>query len=207
MTNVLLVTTSPRGDASYSTKVAKALVERLTGEHPDAAVTVRDLGAEPLPHIGEDFVGGMFTPADDRNASQRAEIERSDRLVDELLAADIVVIASAMINFAPTSTLKSWIDHIARSGRTFRYGADGVPEGLATGKKVYLVESRGGVYSEEPMRTIDFQEPYLRHMLGFLGMTDVEVIAVEGTIFGAEAAQKAVDAALGKVSLILAEAA
>ncbi len=207
MSNILLVTSSPRGDASYSTKVAKALVEKLKGEHPDASVTHRDLGAEPLPHIGEHFVAGMFTPEADRNTSQRAEIERSDRLVDELLAADIVVIASAMINFAPTSTLKSWIDHVARSGRTFRYSAAGVPEGLVTAKKVYLVELRGGIYSDEPMRTIDFQEPYLRHMLGFLGMRDVEVIAVEGTIFGAEAAQKAVDAALGKAGIMLAEAA
>ncbi len=207
MSNILLVTSSPRGDASYSTKVAKALVEKLKGENPGATVVVRDLGAEPLPHIGEDFIAGMFAPEENRSASQRAEIERSDQLVDELLAADIVVIASAMINFAPTSTLKSWIDHVARSGRTFSYGADGVPQGLATGKKVYLVESRGGVYAEAPMRAIDFQEPYLRHMLSFMGMTDVEVVAVEGTIFGAEAAQKSVDAAFGKLGLVLAEAA
>ncbi len=204
---ILLVLSSPRGEASYSTQVAKDLVARLKGENPGAAVTVRDLGGDPLPHIGEDFVAGIFTPEDKRDATQRAEVERSDRLVDELLAADIVVIASAMINFAPTSTLKSWLDHIARAGRTFRYTEAGAPEGLVTGKKVYLVELRGGVYSEGSLKPIDFQEPYLRHMLGFLGMTDVEVITVEGTIFGAEAAQKSVDAALGKVGLMLAQAA
>ncbi len=206
MKNILLVLSSPRGEASHSTRVARALVERLKTDSPDSVVTVRDLAAEPLPHIGEDFVAGIFTADDARDATQRAEVARSDQLVDELLAADIVVIASAMINFAPTSTLKSWLDHVARAGRTFSYSEAG-PKGLVTGKKVYLVESRGGIYSQDAYKPFDFQEPYLRHMLGFLGMTDVEVIAVEGTNFGPEAATKAVDAALEKVGLMLALAA
>jgi FMN-dependent NADH-azoreductase len=207
MTNILLVLSSPRGEASHSTQVARNLVVRLKAARPDAAVAVRDLASDPLPHIDAEFIGALFTPDENRSDTQRAEVERSDRLVDELLAADIVVIASAMINFAPTSTLKSWLDHIARAGRTFRYTEAGTPEGLVPGKKVYLVESRGGVYSEGALKAIDFQEPYLRHMLGFMGMTDVEVIAVEGTLLGPDVAEKAVSAALDRIPGILAEAA
>jgi len=207
MSNILLVLSSPRGGASYSTRVAQALVEKLQGENPGAKVVVRDLVKAPLPHIGEDFVAGVFTPEESRNEAQRAEVARSDAIVDELFAADTIVIASAMINFAPTSTLKSWFDHLARAGKTFRYSAEGVQEGLVKGKKVYLVEARGGVYSDGPHKAFDFQDPYIRHMLGFFGITDVEVVPVEGTIFGPEAAEKAFSGALARVSEVLAEAA
>lgn len=207
MTNILLVLSSPRGEASHSTQVAKKLVDQLKTERRDSAVTVRDLASDPLPHIDEQFIGALFTPEENRTDAQRAEVARSDRMVDELLAADIVVIASAMINFAPTSTIKSWLDHIARAGRTFRYSEAGTPEGLVNGKKVYIVESRGGVYSEGALKAIDFQEPYLRHMLGFMGMTDVQVIAVEGTLVSPDAAEKAVSAALDRIPRMLAEAA
>lgn len=204
--NILLILSSPRGEASHSTKVARALVERLKAASPDATVTVRDLAAEPLPHIGEQFVAGLFTPAESRSVTQQAEVERSDRLVDELLAADTVVIASAMINFAPASTLKAWLDHVARAGRTFSYTEAG-PKGLIEGKKVYIVESRGGVYSEGPAKAIDFQEPYLRHMLGFMGITDVEAVYVEGVMLGPDAGEKAVSAAIERLPAVLAEAA
>ena len=207
MSNILLVTSSPRGPASYSTRVANALVDRLRAEDPGASIVARDLARDPLPHIGEAFVAGLFAPAETRTEAQRAEVARSDALVAELLAADTVVIASAMINFAPTSTLKTWFDHIARAGVTFRYTAEGVAEGLVTGKKVYLVESRGGVYSEGPGKVIDFQEPYIRHMLGFLGMSNVEVVSVEGTLLGPEIAEKALSGALARASGVLAEAA
>jgi FMN-dependent NADH-azoreductase len=207
MTNILLVLSSPRGEASHSTQVARSLVDQLKADRPDAAVTVRDLASDPLPHIDGQFLGALFTPEGDRSDAQRTEVERSDRMVDELLAADIVVIASAMINFAPTSTLKSWLDHVARAGRTFRYTEEGMSEGLVNGKKVYIVESRGGIYSEGALKAIDFQEPYLRHMLGFMGMTDVEVIAVEGTLISPDVAEKAVSAALDRIPRMLAEAA
>jgi FMN-dependent NADH-azoreductase len=207
MTNILLVLSSPRGEASHSTQVARNLVDQLKTDRPDAVVVARDLASDPLPHIDEQFIGALFTPEDDRSDAQRAEVDRSDRMVDELLAADIVVIASAMINFAPTSTLKSWLDHVVRAGRTFRYNEAGASEGLVNGKKVYVVESRGGIYSEGALKAIDFQEPYLRHMLGFMGMTDVEVIAVEGTLISPDVAEKSVSAALDRIPRMLAEAA
>lgn len=207
MSNILLVLSSPRGEASYSTQVARSLVEQLQAKDPGTAVTVRDLAAEPLPHIGTHFVSGLGATEANRNVGQKVVMTCSDALIDEVFAADTIVIASPMINFGPSSTLKSWIDHIARAGKTFRYTAEGAPEGLVKGKKAYIVESRGGVYSQSPMKAIDFQEPYLRHMLGFMGITDVEVIEIEGVAFGPDAAKKAVDGALAKASALASRAA
>jgi FMN-dependent NADH-azoreductase len=114
-------------------------------------------------------------------------------LVDELLAADTIVIAASMINFSVSTTLKSWFDNIARAGRTFSYSEAG-PKGLVTGKRVIVVSASGGIYSGENA-AIDFQVPWLKAILGFLGMTDVEVIRIEGTAFGPEAADKALQRA------------
>lgn len=186
MSNILFVTSSPNGANSNSTKVAEALVETLKARKPGATVTRRDLAQAPLPHIDAGFLTGQPDAA-----------ARVDVAVKELLAADTLVIASAMINFGPSSTLKSWIDHIVRAGVTFQYGASGA-EGLVKGKKAYIVVARGGVYSDGPMQAYDFQAPYLKTVLGFIGITDVEVIAVEGVAFGPEAAAKALDAALAQ---------
>lgn len=191
MTRILHLTSSPRGNASHSNQVAAHVIDELRQAHPGATVAVRDLAHDPVEHIGEDFVTALGALAEGRTKRQREAISRSDALVDELLAADIVVIGVAMINFAIPSTLKAWIDHIARAGRTFRYGANGTPEGLAKGKQVIIVQAKGGIYSGD-MKTIDFVDPYLKHMLAFLGMSDVRVIDVEGTIFGEEAAKQAV---------------
>jgi FMN-dependent NADH-azoreductase len=206
MSHILLVTSSLRGDASYSTKVARALVDQLQTATPGAAVTVRDLAGEPLPHIDADFVAGPALPAKDRSAAQAAAVALSDRLVQEVVAADVIVIASGMVNFSLASGLKTWFDYLMRAGVTFRYSEKG-PEGLVTGKKAYLVTARGGVYSEGPLKAIDFQEPYLRQLLAFIGVTDVEAIAVEGVAFGPEAADKAVAAALARIPAVVARAA
>jgi FMN-dependent NADH-azoreductase len=206
MSHILLVTSSLRGDASYSTKVARALVDQLQAATPGAAVTVRDLAREPLPHIGADFVAGPALPPEKRSASQAAAVALSDRLVQEVVAADVIVVASAMVNFSLASGLKTWFDYLMRAGVTFRYSEKG-PEGLVTGKKAYLVTARGGVYSEGPLKAIDFQEPYLRQLLAFIGVTDVEAIAVEGVAFGPEAADKAVAAALARIPAVVARAA
>src|SRR3546814_4427214 len=113
------------------------------------------------------------------SAAQAAAVAASDATVDELLTTDNVVIATGLINFGIASTLKTWIDHVARAGRTFRYGADG-PQGLATGKQVYVVLASGGVYSTGPAAAFDHAVPYLKATLGFLGMSEVEVIRIEG---------------------------
>lgn len=203
MSSILLVTSSPRGDASHSTRIATELAARLRAARPGAALVTRDLAREPLPHITPAFASGIYTPAEQRNAAQAAAVAPSDAAVDELLAADTVVIATGLINFGIASTLKAWIDHVARAGRTFSYGADG-PKGLATGKKVYLVLASGGVYSDGPAAALDYAVPYLTAVLGFLGMTDVEVIRVEGVAGGAEAESQALAAARERIPLLAA---
>jgi FMN-dependent NADH-azoreductase len=202
MSNILFVTSSPRRPGSYSNQVASALVEKLESATPGAIVTVRDLLKEPLPHVDDEFVAAIRGPGGPQTDGQREIARRSDALVDELLAADVVVIAAPMINFTIPTTLKSWIDYVARAGRTFSYGEAG-PKGLVSGKRVFLIVARGGVYSDKAQ--FDFQLPYLRHVLAFLGMTDVEVIDVEGTAFGPEAAERAVAAALARVEAVAFE--
>jgi FMN-dependent NADH-azoreductase len=184
--------------------VAARVLEELRRAHPQSSVIVRDLAKNPVRHIDEDFVTGIFVAADRLNAEQRGRLAQSDALIDELLAADIVVIAVAMINFGIPSTLKAWIDHVTRAGRTFQYGESG-PRGLVTGKQVILVEAKGGIYSEGPRRELDHVTPYLLQLLAFLGMTDVEVIGIEGTSLGPEMAEKAVESALNRAIEVLRE--
>lgn len=205
MTSILLVTSSPRGDASHSTRVATELAERLRTARPGATLVARDLARDPLPHIDPAFAAGIYTPADRRDAAQARAVAPSDAAVDELLAADAVVIATGIINFGIASTLKAWLDHVARAGRTFSYGADG-PQGLVTGKKVYLVVASGGVYSQGPAAALDHAVPHLKTLLGFLGMTDVEVLRIEGVALGAESEQRALAAARGRIPELAAAA-
>jgi FMN-dependent NADH-azoreductase len=195
--NILYVTSSSRGAESYSNRVAQNVLDELLARHPGAAVTVRDLAREPLPHIGDDFVAATRSPNGPQTDAQRALLAQSDALVDELLAADLIVIAAPMINFTIPTNLKAWIDFVARAGRTFRYSEKG-PEGLVTGKQVIVVAARGGIYSGAG-NALDFQVPYLKGALGFLGLTDVEVLEVEGTAYGPEAAEKAVVAATARL--------
>lgn len=199
MTKILYIKSSPRGDASYSTRVADHAIAELRQAHPDAEVVERDLGRELPFHLDADYLKALGTPEGERGAEARARVAHADTLIDELLAADTVVISVAMINFAIPSTLKSWIDQVARAGRTFRYTAEGKPQGLVQGKRVILVQAHGGHYCNTQAQAIDFVTPYLKHMLGFMGMTDVEVIHLEGTIFGEEAAEKAVVAGIERV--------
>ena len=194
--NILHVTSSPRGETSYSNRVAAQVIAELKRREAGATVTTRDLARDPLPHIDDDFVVATKSPTGPQTEAQRRQLAQSDALVDELLAADLLVIAAPMINFSIPSNLKTWIDNVARAGRTFSYSEKG-PKGLVTNKQVILVVARGGVYSDKP--AFDFQVPYLKSVLGFLGMTDVEVLDVEGTAFGPEVAEKAVEAATAKL--------
>ena len=194
MKNILLIESSPRGSESCSQQMAQSVVNDLKARHPEAKVTVRDLAANPPPHVGLPFITGMYAPPERRTPEQAKAIALSDALIDELFAADTIVIAVPMHNFTLPSTLKTWIDHVARAGRTFNYGAHG-PEGLLKGKRAILVLARGGVYSSGPTKPLDFQEPYLRAILGFLGITDVSVVHVEGTANRAIGPAKALAAA------------
>lgn len=200
--NILLITSSPRA-GSYSSRVGHALADKLASQSKGSVVTVRDLSHHALPHIDDTFATARNLPIETLTPAQRDALLLSDSLLKELFAADALIIATGMINFGIPSNLKSYIDHIVRPGVTFKYSEKG-PEGLVKGKKVYLVLARGGVYSEGPMQQYNFQDPYLRASLGFMGLTDVETITVEGVAFGEAAAAKALATAMDRVSAIAA---
>ncbi|MBB3134172.1 FMN-dependent NADH-azoreductase [Rhizobium pisi] len=200
MSSILLLTSSPRAD-SLSTPIAVDLAEKLKNQKPGSVVVRRDLASNPLPHIDDLFTGAIRKPADARTAEEIAAIKTSDELVAELFAADTIVISTGLINFNIYSSLKTWIDNVARAGVTFKYTESG-PVGLVTGKKVYVVLTSGGVYSQGPAAPLNHAVPYLKSVLGFLGITDIETIYVEGLAFGPEAAEKAIDAAKSRVQEI-----
>lgn len=176
---ILHLISSPRGEASFSIKLGNAIVENLQSANADSTVKVHNLVKHPFPHLEEVHLNSFFTPAESRTPELLEAVKHSDDAIAELQEADAIVIGVPMYNFSIHSTLKAWIDHIARAGVTFRYGENG-PEGLVKGKKVYLAIATGGVYSEGAMKAYDFTEPYLRSVLGFLGMTDVTAYRVEG---------------------------
>ena len=202
--NILQINSSARswanGQGSQSTRLANELVEQLRAANPDAALTLRDLTANPHPALDEATLGALFTPADVRSAEQHARVALDQVLIDEVKAADVIVIGVPMVNFGITSQLKNWIDAIAKAGVTFKYTATG-PVGLIEGKKVYAVLTRGGIYRDQPH---DNQVPYLRQTLGFLGITDVEFIYAEGLAMGPDAEARALATARAEIAAVFA---
>lgn len=199
MSTLLHIDSSARQGGSISRQLTASFAQQWQAKNPGGKIVHRDLAAQALPHLSESMLGAYFTPADARSAEQAELIKQSDTLVDELLAADTIVIGVPMYNFAPPSTLKAWIDHVFRAGRTFKYG-DAGPVGLVTGKKAVIILSRGGKYSEGPMEALDFQGKYLKGALGFIGITDVELVVAEGVSMGEEAAKQAVASAEARIS-------
>ncbi|MBN3839950.1 NAD(P)H-dependent oxidoreductase [Burkholderia sp. Ac-20349] len=191
MSRILLITSSPRSIDSLSTRFAHDLARQLAQDDSADAVTLRDLSAEPLPHIDDAYIVGRTLPPEARSAEQAQAVGLAEVLVDELRAADIIVIGSAMTNFGPSTQLRAWFDRVIWPQVTFRYGESGVT-GTLEGKQVYLVTASGGVYSDGPYAPFDYQTGYLKHLLGFIGLTDVRELRVEGTSQGAEAAQAAI---------------
>jgi FMN-dependent NADH-azoreductase len=186
MSNVLLIHSSVFGENSQSLGLARDFLKR----YPRPVVVERALTPQTMPHLDGATFAAMGTPAG---------AALSDELIAELEAADTIVLAVPMYNFSIPSTLKAWIDHVARRGRTFRYTEKG-PEGLLKGKKVYVLVARGGLYSKgAPAAAFDFQEPYLRAVLGFLGLADVTFIHLEGLAMGPEAANANRDKALAEI--------
>jgi FMN-dependent NADH-azoreductase len=178
--HILQVLSSPRGAASSSTQLSNGIVERLLTANPGSTVTVHDLSKTPFPHLEEAHLQSFFTPAESHTPAQQEAARHSDAAIAELLAADVIVIAGPVYNFGVPSTLKTWIDHLARAGQTFRFTAAG-PEGLVIGKKVYLAVASGGIFSAGRWMASDFMVPQLKAALGFLGITDIKVVRVEGT--------------------------
>jgi len=198
--NILQVNSSARREGSQSTRLADRLVQRLRDAHPEATLTVRDLTALPHPVLDEAALGALFSPASQRSPEQAARVALDDALIAQIQAADVVVLGVPMYNFGVSTQLKNWIDAISRAGVTFRYTEKG-PEGLLTGKKVYVALTRGGRYRNTPA---DSQVPYLKTVLGFLGMTDVRFVYAEGLAMGADAEREAIAAAYEEIELAVA---
>lgn len=193
--SVLHIDSSPLGDHSVSRKLTAKVLAELKESHPDTQIVTRDLGTSPLPHLNGITVGAFFTPPDQRNEALNEALKQSDEVIDELFTADVIVIGAPMWNFGIPSSLKAWIDHIARVGRTFKYGASGPESLLPSSKKVIIVSSRGGIYSSGPMQVMDHQESYLKAILGFIGLHDVSIIRAEGVAMGEEAVKGAMHSA------------
>ncbi|HEX5801645.1 MAG TPA: NAD(P)H-dependent oxidoreductase [Azospira sp.] len=184
---ILQINASARANGANSTRLADAITARLRAQHPGATVELRDLATDPHPVLDEPALGALFTPAGERTPEQAARVALDDALIAQVQAVDAIVLGVPMYNFGVPVQLKTWIDAIARAGVTFRYTANG-PEGLLKGKKVYVALARGGLYRDTPA---DSQVPYLKSVLAFLGMTDVEFVYAEGLAMGADAATKA----------------
>jgi len=172
MKTVLQLKSSIFSTDGQSSRLADDLVEALDADN----VVVRDLAKDPVPHLTAERFGAFITPAEKRTEDQNATLRYSDLLVSELKAADTIVLGLPMYNFGVPSTLKAYFDHVARAGATFRYTEKG-PVGLLTGKKAYVVATRGGLYEGS---ALDTQTKYVRDFLAFIGITDVEFVYAEG---------------------------
>lgn len=197
---ILQINASARSAGANSTRVADSITARLQAANPAAVLEVRDLASNPHPVLDEPALGALFTPADQRTPEQAGRVALDDALIAQVQSADVIVLGVPMYNFGVPVQLKSWIDAIARAGVTFRYTEKG-PEGLIKGKKVYVALARGGLYRDTPA---DAQVPFLKNVLGFLGMTDVEFIYAEGLAMGPDAATKAFAEAQVQIDAIAA---
>lgn len=196
MSNVLIIESSARQQGSFSRQLTQQFVSQWQAAHPADQVTLRDLALNPVPHLDANLLGGWMKPEAQRNADEQSSLQRSNELTDELLAADVLMLAAPMYNFAIPSTLKAWLDHVLRAGVTFKYTETG-PQGLLTGKKAYVLTARGGLYAGS---TSDHQEPYLRQVLAFVGIHDVTFIHAEGMNLGGDFQEKGLNQAKARLS-------
>jgi FMN-dependent NADH-azoreductase len=197
MSNLLVINSSLSGEASVSDLLVEAAVSQFVRQEPGARVVRRELAGGDVPHLTAETVAGVRgQPTTTAEQGARA---LSDQLIAELRAADTIVIGAPMYNFSIPSTLKAWFDHVLRAGETFSYSEAG-PKGLLTGRRVIVVEARGGLYSEGPGQAADFQEPYLRQLLGFIGLTDVTFVRAEKVGYGPEARDDAVRGARAEIA-------
>ncbi|WP_166359825.1 FMN-dependent NADH-azoreductase [Pseudomonas akapageensis] len=191
MSRVLIIESSARQQDSISRQLTQQFISQWQAAHPADQITVRDLAVNPVPHLDANLLGGWMKPAEQRSASELQALQRSNELTDEVLAADVLVLAAPMYNFAIPSTLKAWLDHVLRAGVTFKYTETG-PQGLLTGKRAYVLTARGGIYAGSPS---DHQEPYLRQVMGFIGIHDVSFIHAEGLNMGGDFHEKGLNRA------------
>jgi len=181
MKKILHIISSPRGEASFSIKLGNAIIDKLKATYPGSTVNEVNLVEQQFPHLEEAHITSFFTPAESRSEALQEAVKHSDEAIQAIKDADFIVIGAPMYNYSIHSSLKAWLDHIIRAGVTFKYDENG-PQGLLDkNKKVYIAESSGGIYSEGPMQANDFVAPYLKTVLGHIGLKDVSIFRVEGT--------------------------
>ncbi|WP_065760684.1 FMN-dependent NADH-azoreductase [Pseudomonas defluvii] len=198
MSRVLIIESSARQNDSISRQLTRDFIAQWQSAHPTDAITVRDLAANPVPHLDETLLGGWMKPQEQRSAEELKALQRSNELTDELLAADVLVMAAPMYNFTIPSTLKAWLDHVLRAGITFKYTEIG-PQGLLTGKRAYVLTARGGIHAGGAS---DHQEPYLRQVMAFIGIHDVTFIHAEGLNMGGDFHDKGLNQAKAKLAAV-----
>jgi FMN-dependent NADH-azoreductase len=198
MSRVLIIESSARQDGSISRQLTQQFISQWQATHPADELTVRDLAINPVPHLDADLLGGWMKPEGQRSHDEFDALQRSNELTDELLAADVLVLAAPMYNFAIPSTLKAWLDHVLRAGVTFKYTETG-PQGLLTGKRAVVLTARGGIYAGS---TSDHQEPYLRQVLAFIGIHDVDFIHAEGLNLGGDFFEKGLNQAKARLAQV-----
>lgn len=196
MSRVLVIESSARQQGSVSRELTQQFIANWQAAHPADQIQIRDLAAELVPHLDATLLGGWMTPSEQQTEAEKAALALSNQLTDELLAADVLVLAAPMYNFAIPSTLKAWLDHVLRAGVTFKYTETG-PQGLLTGKRAFVLTARGGIYAGSGL---DHQEPYLRQALAFIGIHDVQFIHAEGLNLGAEFSEKGLAQAKAKLA-------
>ena len=198
MANVLVIESSARQQGSVSRQLTAQFIANWSSANPADQIKVRDLAVDQVPHLDANLLGGWMTPVEQQSDAEQAALALSNLLTDELLAADVLVLAAPMYNFAIPSTLKAWLDHVLRAGVTFKYTETG-PQGLLSGKRAYVLTARGGIYAGGPA---DHQEPYLRQVMGFIGIHDVTFIHAEGMNLGGDFQEKGLNQANAKLSQV-----
>jgi FMN-dependent NADH-azoreductase len=189
MSKVLVITASPRGERSVSRALSTQFAQHWAQQHPQDTVLLRDLGHHPVPHVTEPWVVGAFAPPDAQSTESKAAIAVSDQLVEEFLGCDRFIFGVPMYNFNIPSTFKAYIDQIVRAGKTFAVGPNGY-EGLVKGKKALFITSSGGSYGPgSPAAAFNFQEPYLRAIFGFIGVTEVQFVTADNLNQGEDPAK------------------
>lgn len=198
MSHVLIIESSARQQDSVSRQLTRDFIQQWQAAHPGDQINVRDVAANPLPHLDADLLGGWMKPAEQRSMPEQQAFERSNQLTDELLAADVLVMAAPMYNFTIPSTLKAWLDHVLRAGITFKYTPTG-PQGLLQGKRAIVLTARGGIHAGAGS---DHQEPYLRQAMAFIGIHDVEFIHAEGLNMSGDFHEKGVNQAKARLAAL-----
>ena len=202
MSHLLIVTSSLSGAASQSNRLVERYAQRLAAADPSLQIVRRDLGRNPVAPLDSARLGALGTPPTSRTEAQAAVAAESDALIDELKAADVVLIGAPMYNFTVPSQLKSWFDHVARAGVTFRYTAAG-PEGLLSGKRAVIMTTRGGRHRGAPQ---DHVVPYVETILAFIGIKDLEIVYAEGLAIGEREREVSLAAAEATIDALTATA-